>query len=156
MLSDLIICINIWYLHFWCPYLNFQLYVCIGLCGVSAGAWKPEACTFLQQELRQLWAAWHGYGEPCSASCKLSQLPISPSPFSLLMSVGITGSTVGYEDTHPVKYGLILFGIIWVGSEENGEHGLTHRGEVRRIAVCWAERANWRKPWVKGVRPGWD
>lgn len=66
------------------------------------------------------------WGTVLCKSRKLSQLPTSPFPFSLLMSVGITGSTVGYEDTHPVKYGLILFGIIWVGSEENGEHGLTH------------------------------
>lgn len=66
------------------------------------------------------------WGTVFCKSRKLSQLPTSPSPFSLLMSVGITGSTVGYEDTHPVKYGLILFGIIWLGSEENGEHGLTH------------------------------
>lgn len=55
-------------------------------------------------------------------SSELSQLPRFPSPFSLLVSVWITGSTVGCKDTYPVMYGLILFGIIWVGSEENGEH----------------------------------
>lgn len=154
MLSYMIICINKYLISaFLVPFFKFSVMCMYRIMWCECRSLEARGMYFSATEVKAVVSSltWVRGTVLCKSS-ELSQLPRSPSAFSLLVSVRITGSTVGCEDTHPVKYGLLLFEIIWVGSEENGEHGLTHWGEVRRIAVCWAERANW----VKGVRPGWD
>lgn len=57
-------------------------------------------------------------------SNKLSLSPCAPSPFSLLVSVLSHRINSCCEETQPVKYGLILFGIIWVCFEGTSECGI--------------------------------
>lgn len=111
-----------------CFFLSLQLCVCVGVCACECRCLEVRGVQFLQQELKLAIVSSLAWGLGTDLLEQQAEPALhSPVSFSLFLSVQsrrITGSAC--EDAHPVKYGQILLGIIWVCSVENGDHRLTH------------------------------